>query len=122
MMGNAALSGYIYDKNGWRVMICDYLGGNKVLMAKNNYNFTWVYNISGKRMYAFIGPNANGDVYVYYSNVGSSVSGEDWLRINANTFNFTKAEFNSCFVRIAIAARVAPSDNDPVSPINTLAG
>lgn len=91
MMGNAALSGYIYDKNGWRVMTCDYLGGNKVLMAKNNYNFTWVYNISGKRMTSFIGPNANGDVYVYYGNVGASVSGEDWLRINASTFNFTKA-------------------------------
>lgn len=91
MMGNAALSGYIYDKNGWRVMTCDYLGGNKVLMAKNNYDFTWVYNTNGKRMSSFIGPNANGDVYVFYRNVGASVSGEDWLRINGNTFNFTKA-------------------------------
>lgn len=91
MMGNAALSGYIYDKNGWRVMTCDYAGGNKVLMAKNNYNFTWVYNISGKRMTSFIGPNANGDVYVSYGNVGASVSGEDWLKINISTFNFTKA-------------------------------
>lgn len=91
MMENAALSGYIYDKNGWRVMTCDYRGGNKVLMAKNNYDFTWVYNTNGERMSSFIGPNANGDVYVFYRDVGASVSGEDWLRINGNTFNFTKA-------------------------------
>lgn len=91
MMGNAALSGYIYDKNGWRVMTCDYRGGDKVLVAKNNYDFTWVYNTNGERMSSFIGPNANGDVYVFYRNVGASVSGEDWLRINGNTFNFTKA-------------------------------
>lgn len=90
MMGTAALSGYIYDKNGWRVMTCDYLGKDRVLIAKNNYNFVWVINTCDKKMGSFIGPNANGDVYVSYSNVGASVSGEDWLKINISTFNFTK--------------------------------
>lgn len=93
MMGTAALSGYIYDKNGWRVMTTDYAGGSKVLIAKNNYNFGWVNNTENIKLSAFIGPNANGDIYVTYGTMGGgSYSGnEDWLKINVYTFNFTKA-------------------------------
>lgn len=91
MMGSAALSGYIYDKNGWRVMSTDYLGSNKVLIAKNNYDFVWVDNDDGKRISSFIGPNANGDVYAKFGDVGASTSGETWLKINGDSFNFTKA-------------------------------
>lgn len=91
IMGSSALTNYICDKNGWRVVLTDYLGGNKIMIAKNNFNFQWVTNTQGLRIGSFTGPNANGDVYSSYRPVGASVASEDILTVLATKFNFTEA-------------------------------
>lgn len=91
MMGDAALTVYFCDKNGWRIILTDYLGGAKILIAKNNYDFVWVNNTSGYRIGGLPNPNANGDIYSSYRPVGASVATEDALNIKGPRFNFTKA-------------------------------
>lgn len=91
IMGNAAITKYFRDKNGWRIILPDYAGGAKVLMAKNDLDFVWVNNTDGLRICGFTACNHKGDVYAFYRNVGTSVVGEDWLKIQIPSFNLTKA-------------------------------
>lgn len=88
----AAISGFINDNHGWKIMGTDYAGNTKMLIAKGNHNYVWVDNDSGKKLKGYIGPNNNGDVYVWSYDVGYSVSGEDWIKFShRETFNLTQA-------------------------------
>ena len=78
----AAISGYCTDNNGWRISGTDYLGGSKHLIAKGGHNFVWVDNDAGLKLGSFIGPNNQGDIIITASHVGSTVSGEDWLKMS----------------------------------------
>lgn len=92
----AAMSGFIADNNGWRVAGTDYLGGSKLLIAKDSHNFVWVATDNGLRLGGFVGPNNKGDVFVKAYPVGYSFSGEDWLSISHKTmYNLTEIMRNS---------------------------
>lgn len=92
----AAISSFINDTHGWKILGTDYAGNSKVLMAKGGHNFVWVDNTANKKLKFFIGPNNNGDVYVWWYNPGYSVVGEGWIKFShRTTYNFTQAMRNS---------------------------
>lgn len=95
--GVAALSlGRLVDNHGWRFVGTDYLGNSKHLIAKGDHNFVWVDNDKGVRFNNATGPNNKGDVYVTFSSVPLSVSGEGWLKLShQQTYNLTEAMRNS---------------------------
>ena len=93
-MGNVAMSAYYPDDSGWRVLNTDYLGGYRVLIAKNNYNFAWVNHSRDVKTVSIFGPNNNGDLFCHYR-TGTFVSDESLLVLNRPSFNLTQAMRNS---------------------------
>jgi hypothetical protein len=88
-IGSASLSDIWIDKSGWKVMVPDYLGGNKTLIANKGFKFKWVANTRAIRINGFTGPNYNGDVYCKYAT--SSAVSEDTFHIMKPTINLTEA-------------------------------
>lgn len=91
VMGAAAITKYFVDNNGWRFILTDFAGGNKILLAKNDFDFHWIYNTDGYKIGSLSAPNANGEVYSSFRVIGTSVSDETNLTVLIPRFNFTKA-------------------------------
>lgn len=78
----ALTGGVVVDNHGWKITGTDYQGRSKHPIAKGGHNFVWVDNDSNLKFGSFIGPNNQGDIIITASPVGSTVSGENWLKMS----------------------------------------
>lgn len=92
--GTKALSKFIYDQNGHKVILPDNIGYGSLWFAKQGFDFSKINFNDSKVLLSgnVIGPNYNGDIYVTaYSNVsGDRYTDDGNLRLNRKVVNLSR--------------------------------